>query len=276
MTSALQLGARRSGGVPEPHRHAPVGRSPGDRAGSSATASMYAWDLVTGDYGPGTRLVLFTAGCPLRCVYCDAPQTWSEHTGRTVRADEVMAHARRYAPLFEVTGGGVTLSGGEPLLHSDFTAAVLRECRALGVHTALDTAGTLGARVDDETLCDVDLTLLDLKSYDADTFHRTTNGEVAPVLRFARRLARLDRPMRVRFVLVPGLTDEPANLEALADFVAGLRTVERVDVVPFHRRGQAGWNALGLRFPLADRPGPTREALAAARATFSSRGLVVA
>jgi pyruvate formate lyase activating enzyme len=186
-----------------------------------------------------------------------------------------MRIVRRYLPLFEVTGGGVTLSGGEPLLHPEFAAAVVRACGAEGVHTVLDTSGALGMCLDDAALADIDLTLLDLKAYRADTYHRLTRGEVAPTLHFARRLARLGRPIHVRFVLVPGLTDDDEDITELADFVAGLETVERVDVVGFHRRGEPGWNAMGLGFPLATRPGPTREALAAARAAFRRRGLPV-
>jgi len=245
------------------------------RGSSELTAPVHSWDLAAAEYGPGTRFVLFTAGCPLRCVYCSVPQTWDEHAGYRVSVADVMTHVRRYLPLFELTGGGVTLSGGDPLLHPQFVAALMRACRAAGVHTALDTAGTLGDSLDDDTLGDLDLTLLDLKAYRRETYRRITGGAVAPSLRFARRLAVLGRPMTVRYVLVPGVTDGSDEIEELADFVAGLGCVQRVDVVPFHRRGQAGWDALGLAFPLADRPGPTRDALATTRAAFSRRGLVV-
>jgi pyruvate formate lyase activating enzyme len=263
-TQASPTGAERG-----PH---PAAAPPGD----GPVAPLQALDLATAEYGPGTRLVLFTAGCPLRCQYCCAPETWSARSGRPVSVGQVMAVARRYTPLFGLTGGGVTLSGGEPLLHPEFTAAVLRACRAEGMHTAVDTSGALGTRLDDAALADIDLTLLDLKAVRPDSYHRLTRGEVAQSLHFARRLARLGRPMQVRFVLVPGLTDGTADVAALADFVAGLGTVvERLDVVPFHRRGEAGWNALGLEFPLASRAGPTREALAAVRAAFRERGVPV-
>jgi pyruvate formate lyase activating enzyme len=242
---------------------------------SAATGQVQSWDLVGGEYGPGTRFVLFTAGCPLRCVYCSAPQTWDEQAGQPVTVAEVMTHVQRYLPLFDLTGGGVTLSGGEPLMQPGFVSAVLRACRADGVRTALDTSGASGAALDDATLADIDLTLLDLKAYHADTYARVCGGDVAPSLRLARRLADTGRPIRVRFVLVPGLTDADRDVEALAEFVAGLGTVERVDVVPFHRRGESGWNALGLSFPLAVRPGPTHEALATVREAFSRRGLLV-
>lgn len=247
--------------------HAPPGPGP--------VAPVHSWDLVTAEYGPGTRLVLFTAGCPLRCRYCWSPQTWTVRSGASVTVAEVMAVVRRYVPLFEVTGGGLTLSGGEPLLHPRFVAAVLRACQAEGVHTALDTAGSLGARLDDAELSDVDLTLLDVKAFRPDTYHLLTRGDVAPSLQFARRLGRLGRPVRVRFVLVPGVTDDLSEVAELADFVAGLGVVQRVDVVPFHRRGEPAWNAAGLDFPLAMHPGPTRESLTAVRSAFRRRGLDV-
>lgn len=236
-------------------------------------APVHSWDLVTAEYGPGTRLVLFTAGCLLRCVYCDAPERWQPWSGRVVGVGEVMGIVHRYLPLFEVTGGGVSLSGGDPLLHPAFTAAVLRACRAEGVHTVLATSGALGRRLNDAALADIDLTLLDVKAYRPDTYHRLTRGEVAPALHFARRLARLGRPLQLRYVLVPGLTDDD-DLEAFAEFVAGLGTVERVDVVPFRRR-EAAWHAMGMESPLATCPGPTREALHAAREVFLRRGVPV-
>jgi pyruvate formate lyase activating enzyme len=145
-----------------------------------------------------------------------------------------------------------------------------------GIRVALDTAGAAPADdVPDAVLAALDLVLLDIKSFDPLVHRQVTGGDVALVRTLARRVAALGRPLRLTFVVVPGLTDEKGNVAALADFAAGLGTVERVDVVPFHRGGQAGWEAAGLRFPLADRPGPTREALAEVRAAFSAVGLTV-
>lgn len=237
---------------------------------------MHSWDLSSGVDGPGTRFALFLAGCQLRCLYCQNPDTWSERDGEVETVDDVMSLVHRYRGVFERTGGGVTVTGGEPLLQPAFTAALLRACREDGIHTALDTSGSLGARASDQLLLDTDLVLLDIKSFLPATYRRVTaGGDVAPTLAFARRLAALERPVWVRFVLVPGITDAPENVGPLADFVAGLGNVERVDVLPFHTFGLAKYEALGLPFLLADRPAPTPREAAAVRDVFLSRGLLV-
>ena len=240
------------------------------------TGAVHSWDLSTGVDGPGTRFVPFLAGCPLRCVYCQNPDTWSERDGRIETVDDVMARVRRYGTVFGRTGGGVTVTGGEPLLQPRFTAAVLRECKDEGIHTALDTSGALGARATDDLLLDTDLVLLDLKAWDPRTYAAVTGGaDVAPTLAFARRLAALERAVWLRFVLVPGLNDDAGEVAGLADFAAGLGNVARVDVLPFHTLGTAKYEALGLRFPLAGRTAPTEEETEAVRTVFRRAGLPV-
>ncbi|MGP3919027.1 pyruvate formate-lyase-activating protein [Nonomuraea sp. 10N515B] len=233
-----------------------------------------SWDLSIGVDGPGTRFVVFTCGCPLRCQYCQNPETWRMRDGRQVTVDEVMAEIDTYRRFIAVSGGGVTISGGEPLLQPRFTADLLHRCHNSGLHTALDTSGLLGARGTDAMLADTDLVLLDIKSYDPATYQRVTGGPVQPTLRFARRLAELGRPTWVRFVLVPGLTDATENVDGLARFVAGLGNVERVDVLPFHRMATAKYQRLGLRFPLADVAPPDDALLDRVRAQFRDQGLI--
>lgn len=253
-----------------PARSAAAGRPVAARGGS-----VHSWDLSTGVDGPGTRFVLFLAGCPLRCVYCQNPDTWFARDGRRQSVAEVMRRVRRYAGVYERTGGGLTVSGGEPLLQPGFTGSVLRAAREAGIHTALDTSGALGSHAGDRLLLDTDLVLLDIKAFDPATYRRVTGGEVAPVLAFARRLAALRRAVWLRFVLVPGLNDGPADLEPLADFVAGLGNVARVDVLPFHTLGAPKYVAMGIPFPLAGRPAPTEEEAQRARAVFRGHGLPV-
>jgi pyruvate formate lyase activating enzyme len=240
------------------------------------TGAVHSWDLSTGVDGPGTRFVLFLSGCQLRCVYCQNPDTWSERDGAVESVDDVMSRIARYRAVFERTGGGVTITGGEPLLQPRFTAALFRACREEGIHTALDTSGSLGARASDELLLDTDLVLLDIKSFVPETYTVVTGGgSVTPTLGFARRLAALERPTWIRFVLVPGINDAPENVEPLADFVATLGIVERVDVLPFHTLGAAKYAAMGLPFPLADSAAPTAEQAGAVRDVFRARGLTV-
>ncbi|WP_079073967.1 pyruvate formate-lyase-activating protein [Streptomyces sp. Root1310] len=237
------------------------------------TGRIHSWDLSTGVDGPGTRFVLFVSGCSLRCLYCANPDTWHMRDGRETTVDEVMAEIDKYRAFITTAGGGVTITGGEPLLQPAFTAEVLRRCKEAGLHTALDTSGFLGARASDELLADTDLVLLDIKSFDIGTYRKLTGGRLAPTLGFATRLDRLGVPMWVRYVLVPGWTDDPRSVDALADFVAGLGTVERVDVLPFHKLGAPKYEALGIPFPLRDTPVPGPALTRGVRERFRQRGV---
>jgi pyruvate formate lyase activating enzyme len=245
-------------------------------AASADEASVHSWDLSTGVDGPGTRFVLFLAGCPLRCLFCQNPDTWYMRDGRRRRLDAIMEDVALYRRFLQVAHGGVTCSGGEPLLQSDFVTAFFAGARDWGLNTALDTAGYLGIRADEALLEVTDLVLLDIKSFDPDTYLRLTSKEVGPTLTFARRLADRGQRMWIRFVLVPGVTDDPGNVADLADFVAGLGpAVERVEVLPFHKLGAPKYDALHLRYPLADNPTPTHAQVDATRALFQARELPV-
>ncbi|MFD0415885.1 pyruvate formate-lyase-activating protein [Streptomyces sp. NPDC127108] len=238
------------------------------------TGSVHSWDLSTGVDGPGTRFVTFLAGCPLTCLYCHNPDTWRMRSGRRSTVDDVLTEAAKYTAFIAAAGGGATVSGGEPLLQPVFTGELLHRLKhELGLHTALDTSGFLGARATDALLRDVDLVLLDIKSWDRETYRRVTGRPLRPTLDFADRLAALGKDVWVRFVLVPGLTDDPANVDGVARFAAGLGNVSRVDVLPFHKLGMAKWDALGKDFTLRDTPTPTPRQLAAAREIFAARGL---
>ncbi|MCI4065507.1 pyruvate formate-lyase-activating protein [Micromonospora sp. R77] len=246
------------------------------RTGTPLTGAVHSYDLSVGVDGPGTRFVAFLAGCPLRCRFCHSPDTWYRRSGRHRTVDELMAEVAKYRRFITVAGGGVTISGGEPLLQPRFTGEVLRRCHDLGLHTALDTSGFLGVRADDALLDATDLVLLDVKSRDPATYRRVTRtGEVAPTLRFGRRLADRGVPIWIRFVLVPGLTDDAANVAGVADFAAELATVQRVEVLPFHRLGAHKYAELGITFPLAETEPPGAELLDRVRGQFAARGLTV-
>ncbi|MGW4383837.1 pyruvate formate-lyase-activating protein [Kitasatospora sp. NPDC004531] len=240
----------------------------------TTTGSVHSWDLSTGVDGPGTRFVCFLAGCPLDCLYCHNPDTRRMANGRRTGADEVVAEAAKFTAFIRASGGGATLSGGEPLLQPAFAGELLHRFKhELGLHTALDTSGFLGARASDALLADTDLVLLDIKSWDRALYRRLTGARLAPTLEFARRLAGLGKEVHLRFVLVPGLTDPPRNVDGVAAFAASLGNVSRVDVLPFHRLGAAKWAALGRDFPLAGTPAPTPEQVRAARDVFAAHGL---
>lgn len=248
------------------------------RAG--ALGSVHSWELVTAVDGPGTRLTVFLSGCPLRCLYCHNPDTLAMRDGTPTTADEVLARVDRYRGVFAATGGGVTLSGGEVLMQPRFAARILRGAKERGVHTALDTSGFLGAKATDAMLADTDLVLLDVKSGDPATYEAVTGRALAPTLAFGRRLAaRAGGPeMWIRFVLVPGLTDAPANIDAVAAYAASLErtrpgAVARVEVLPFHQMGREKWAALGRPYALSETPVPEPAAVEDARERFRAHGL---
>ncbi|WP_431603551.1 pyruvate formate-lyase-activating protein [Bowdeniella massiliensis] len=237
--------------------------------------SLHSWELVTAVDGPGTRLTVFLAGCPLRCLYCHNPDTLKMRDGEAVRADDLLQRIARYRPVFDATLGGVTFSGGEPLMQPAFLARMLAGCKALGVHTAIDTSGFLGANASDEMLDNLDLVLLDFKSGIPETYRSVTGRDLAPTIAFGTRLNELAIPMWIRFVLVPGLTDDPNNIQRVADTVATWGAVHRVEVLPFHQMGRDKWASLGLDYQLGDVEPPSAEETAAARDVFAARGLTV-
>jgi pyruvate formate lyase activating enzyme len=238
--------------------------------------SVHSFDVSTGVDGPGTRFVVFLAGCPLRCLYCHSPDTWYRRSGRPMDADELMAEIARYERFIKVARGGVTVSGGEALQQPDLVREIFTRCHEKGIHTALDTSGFLGAKASDELLDVTDLVLLDIKAGDEETYHRVTRtGTLAPTVAFAHRLAGRGIPIWVRFVLVPGLTDSVENVDAVAAIAASIPTVERVEVLPFHRLGAAKYAALNQPFPLADTPAPSAGLLDRVRAQFRAHGLTV-
>ncbi|MGW1775196.1 pyruvate formate-lyase-activating protein [Streptomyces sp. NPDC002104] len=236
--------------------------------------TVHSWDLSTGVDGPGTRFVTFLSGCPLTCLYCHNPDTMRMRNGKRTSADDVIAEARKYTKFISASGGGATISGGEPLLQPVFAGELLHRMKNdLGLHTALDTSGFLGARATDALLRDVDLVLLDIKSWDRDTYKKVTGRPLEPTLEFARRLAGLGKEVHLRFVLVPGLTDARENIEGVAAFAGGLDNISRVDVLPFHKLGESKWEALDMKFTLHDTPSPTAAQVAEAKAIFAEQGL---
>jgi len=239
-----------------------------------ATGSVHSWDLVTAADGPGTRMTLFMSGCGMRCQYCQNPDTWRMRDGIPRSVDQIMERVSRYETVMRVTGGGLTISGGEPLLQARFVAEIFRRAKSeLAIHTALDTAGLLGARLTDDDLANIDLTLLDIKSGIPETYRRVTGRPLQPTLDFARRLSDAGKAMWIRFVLVPGLTDAADNIGAVADIVESLDTVERVEVLPFHQLGRSKWAAAGEDYLLGDVKPPTADQVEAARGVFRARGI---
>lgn len=223
--------------------------------------------------GPGIRLVAWTTACMFRCQFCHNPDTWTLRNGIPVALSKAISEIQRYAPGLKRMRGGFTLSGGEALMQDRFAVRLFEACKAMGVHTALETNGYFGDKLSDEELSLIDLVLLDMKAFTLEQHKRVAGISNEPVIAFAERLARLKRPMWLRYVLVPGLTDVVSEIEQLGEFVAGLGIAERAEVLPFHQLGEYKWKKLGLDYQLTDTPPPTNDQVAEAIALFASKGL---
>ncbi len=229
------------------------------------------------DNGPGTRLTVFLNGCGLRCLYCHNPDTFLMKDGAPVSSDEILGRIRRYRRIFRATGGGITISGGEAMMQPEFVRRIFHGAKEMGVHTCLDTSGFLGINCDDDILDHLDLCLLDVKSGLPDTYKRVTSGELQPTIDFGDRLAaRGTTRVWIRFVLVPGLTDDWDNIHAIGEIISKWKNViDRVEVLPFHQMGRDKWHSLGLKYELEETKPPTPEATAKIREYFESLGFEV-
>jgi pyruvate formate lyase activating enzyme len=223
--------------------------------------------------GPGVRVVAWTAGCQWRCLYCHNPDTWHMMNGLPVTVPRATQEIGQYRHGLQVMHGGFTLSGGEPLMQDRFAVKLFTAVKAMRIHTAIETNGFLGERLSDEELDQIDLVLLGIKTWGAEKHLRLTGKDIGPTLDFARRLATRRRPMWIRFVLVPGLTDDPEDLTQMAKFIAGLGNVERVEVLPFHQLGRFKWKNLGLDYTLDDVKSPTLELINSTCEIFRAEGL---
>jgi len=225
--------------------------------------------------GPGIRYVVFFAGCPLRCRYCHNPDTWDRKNSKVVSAEDLIERISRSAKFLKKCGGGVTFSGGEPLAQAYYLRTLLRACKEMGLHTAFDTSGFLGHCASQEILDLTDLVLLDIKSFDAGIYRNVTGVDINPTLAFAKRLSDMKKPVWIRFVLVPGLTDDPDNIKGLAKFVGQLSNVALLEVLPFHQMGHIKWKELGIPYTLEHTNPPTEEVMQGVLEIFEKEGLPI-
>lgn len=226
--------------------------------------------------GPGMRFVFFMAGCLFRCLYCHNPDTWKLHNGTRVEVSDILKEVRPYAAFLKFAGG-VTFSGGEPMMQAKFVGNAAKAIKdRYDLHIALDTQGYLHNTVDDAWFDSFDLVMLDIKHIDPEKYLELTAQPLQPTLDCAERMVRLNKPMHIRYVLVPGWSDDPDDVAAMADYVAGLGPmVKMVEVLPFHQMGTSKWDQLKLEYKLRDTPTPTPEATEGVRDVFRARGLQV-
>jgi pyruvate formate lyase activating enzyme len=223
--------------------------------------------------GPGVRVVAWTTGCMWRCLYCHNPDTWTVSNGIPVSLSRAAEELRKYRHGLKIMSGGFTLSGGEPLMQHRFAVKLFSAAKTMGIHTALDTNGYYGDRLTDSELETIDLVLLDIKTWNPERHVRLTGMDVGPTIEFARRLANRKRAVWLRFVLVPGLTDDMSDIAQIAEFSAGLGNVSRVDVLPFHQLGRYKWKKLGLSYTLDSVEPPSVDLVERTCGIFRDAGL---
>lgn len=211
--------------------------------------------------GPGIRLVVFFQGCPMRCLYCHNPDTWEIGKGTPITADEIL---KKYDSVKAfLKNGGITVTGGEPLIQIDFVTELFKKAKAKGIHTCIDTSGITFNRDDTEkfdTLMSVtDLVMLDIKHIDDTEHKKLTSHSNKNILEFAEYTAKKNVPLWIRHVIVPDITYNEEYLYKLGRFIGQLKNVKALDVLPYHDMGKAKYKALGLEYPLGDTKPMTKE-----------------
>lgn len=214
--------------------------------------------------GPGIRYVIFMQGCSMRCQFCHNPDTWDLKGGEEKTADELLSQALRYKSYWK-TSGGITVSGGEPLLQIDFLLELFTKAKAKGIHTTIDTSGNPFTRKEpffskfEELMKVTDLVMLDIKNIDDEAHKVLTKWSNANILDLANYLSEIGKPTWIRHVLVPGGSDKDEYLMRLDAFIKSLKNIERVEVLPYHTLGEFKWQELGIDYPLAGIDPPTKE-----------------
>jgi len=228
--------------------------------------------------GPGIRFILFLQGCTLRCQYCHNRDSWKLDAGKEMTVDEVMREVLKYREFFDASGGGITVSGGEPLIQLPFIIELFKACKAEGIHTNIDTSGGIRlshrtAPLLDEVLEYTDLVMLDIKLMDLEGHKKLTGITNDYILAIGRLIVDSGTPMWIRRVLVPGLTDSEEDLRLTADYIKELNTlgtVERVEVLPYHSIGETKWTELGVDYPLKGQRSPRPEEIEKAEAILKT------
>lgn len=231
----------------------------------SITGRIHSFETFGTLDGPGIRFIVFMQGCPLQCIYCHNRDTWDIHGGREYTVDEVMAEIGKYVNYMRFSGGGITVSGGEPLFQRAFVTELFKKCNGKEINTALDTSGFTDTKGLEELLSFTNLVLLDIK-HPCDAGHKiiTGVGREKPAS-FARLLSEKSVPVWIRYVLVPGYTDSDEDLHAAASLIKSLKNIQKVEVLPYHSMGSYKWEELGQIYPLKGVLEPDGESIAKAR-----------
>ena len=221
--------------------------------------------------GPGIRVVIFVQGCRLRCLYCHNPDSWKLAGGKLTSAKEVVNTVLSYSPFIE--NGGVTISGGEPLLQPDFVAEVLRLCKNEGIHTAVDTAGSVDLQIAKKVIDLSDMLLLDIKDLNEQDSIKLCGISPTNCLETLNYCEKIHKRVWIRHVLVPGLTLQTTKLENLASYLEAFTCVELVELLPFHKLGEYKWHDLNFNYQLENVQPPTEDDLKKAALIFKLHGI---
>ena len=221
--------------------------------------------------GPGIRYVLFLQGCPLNCLFCHNPDSWDEESGRLVTSEEIAKDIAAYRNF--IRGGGVTISGGEPLLQADFAADLLLRCKEMGIHTAIDTSGAVALPLCRKAVDLADLLLLDIKAIDPVLCKQLTGKTNENALALLRYCEQQKKPVWIRHVLVPGYTLEAGQLNQLAEELKQYSCIQKIELLPFHKMGEFKWKELGREYLLYDTREPSEQEILQAKEIFRSYGL---
>lgn len=240
----------------------------------SITGRIHSFETFGTLDGPGIRFVVFMQGCPLHCLYCHNRDTWDPSGGVEYTAEEVFGKMGKYLPYIKTSGGGITLSGGEPTLQPEFAAALFKLCRSAGVHTVLDTNGHAEIDKVSELLNYTDLVLLDIKHADKEGHLKVTGVENTLSRKFADYLSKKGISVWIRYVLVPGYTDSDSDLNQASEMIKGMSNVEKVEILPYHCMGEFKWTQLGLEYPLKGVREPDQEQIEKARQRLTPPSLL--
>lgn len=241
---------------------------------SPTIGSLHSFESFGTKDGPGIRFVFFLQGCPLRCLYCHNPDTWNMNDKKYEMTPEEAFHEVLKVKGF-IQNGGVTVSGGEPMLQPDFVLELFKLCKQEGFHTAIDTSGNLFNDKIKEVLEYTDLVLLDIKHINPEKYQKLTARPLEPTLHFIKYLADIHKPVWLRYVLVPQFTDNDEDLHKWAEYASGFPNVERVDILPFHQMGIHKWQQLEKDYQLKDIYPPSEEEVLKAEGIFKLYGLPI-
>ena len=221
------------------------------------TGYIHSFESLGALDGPGLRFVVFLSGCPLRCQYCHNPDTWNMSTGKELSADEIVKKVLRYRPYF-TNGGGLTLSGGEPLMQPKFIMEIMQKCREVGISTCLDTSGSVFNEDVKEALLYADLVILDIKHTDEKRYNTLTGGNIAVNKAFLDYCRLMQKQLWIRQVILPGWNDTTEDMDYLLQYINGAN-IQRIELLPYHTMGIHKWEALGLPYQLKDIDPPSEE-----------------